>query len=147
MVLPLGSVMVIGLMAGCLFITGAPSTMKWPVAPESEIAHATLATNLLVDIFCHTTFSLSNNAHRALCLVGAVIVRLLVLSTVTSSTGGCSGGALSKLSLQFDICAVASSSSSSSLSHINAAYGFTYILFGVGISEYVLILSLVLFLL
>ena len=99
MVLPPGSVMVIGLMAGCLFITDAPSTTKWPAAPESEIAHATLATNLLVDIFCHSTFSLLNNIRRALCLVGAVIAHLLVLSTITFSIGGCSGGAASKLLL------------------------------------------------
>ena len=38
MVLPLGSVMVIGLRAGRLFVAGAFSTKKWPVAPESEIA-------------------------------------------------------------------------------------------------------------
>ena len=117
------------------------------MAPQSKIAHTTLATNLLLDMFCHSTFYLSNNARRALCLVGAVITRLLVLSTITSSTGGCSGGALSKLSLQFDIRAVASSFSLSSSSHINAAYGFTYVLVGVGIDEYVLINSLVLFLL
>ena len=38
MVLPLGKVMVIGLLAGRLLVTGAFSTKKWPVAPESEMA-------------------------------------------------------------------------------------------------------------
>ena len=37
-VLPLGNVMVIGLVAFCLFTTGAHLTRKCPVAPESEIA-------------------------------------------------------------------------------------------------------------
>ena len=56
MVLPLGRVMVIGLIAGCLLITGPPSTMKWSVAPELEIAHSTLDTNLLIDIFSTLNF-------------------------------------------------------------------------------------------
>ena len=37
-VCPLGKVMVIGLRTGRLFVAGAFSTRKWPVAPESEIA-------------------------------------------------------------------------------------------------------------
>ena len=122
MVLPLGRVMVIGLIAGCLLMTGAPLTTKCPVAPESEIVNATLATNLLVDTLCQSTFSFLNNAHSALCRVGDVMASLLMLSILTSGLGGCSSTVLSKLLLQFDIRAVASSSSSSSLSYINAAY-------------------------
>ena len=38
MVLLLGKVMVIGLLAGRLLVTGTFSTKKWPVAPESEMA-------------------------------------------------------------------------------------------------------------
>ena len=38
MVLPLGSVMVIGFVAIALLVTGAFSTRKCPVAPESEMA-------------------------------------------------------------------------------------------------------------
>jgi hypothetical protein len=58
MMLPLGRVMVIGLLAGCLLINGTPSITKCPVVPESKIAHATLATNHLFekipfDIFSH----------------------------------------------------------------------------------------------
>ena len=37
--LPLGRVILRGLVDGCLFTTGEPSTMKWPVAPESEMAY------------------------------------------------------------------------------------------------------------
>ena len=35
---PLGNVTVIGLVARCLLVTGAFSTRKWPVAPESDMA-------------------------------------------------------------------------------------------------------------
>ena len=35
---PLGNVMVIGLVARRLLVTGAFSTRKWPVAPESDMA-------------------------------------------------------------------------------------------------------------
>ena len=35
---PLGSMIVIGEVASCLFQTGAPTTMKWLVAPESLMA-------------------------------------------------------------------------------------------------------------
>ena len=38
MVLPLGRVMVSGLLAGQMLVAGAFSTKKWPVAPESDIA-------------------------------------------------------------------------------------------------------------
>ena len=34
MILPLGSVMAIGLVAGLMFTDGAPAIRKWPVAPE-----------------------------------------------------------------------------------------------------------------
>ena len=122
MVLPLGRVMVIGLIAGCLLMTGAPLTTKWPVAPESEIAHSILYTNRLMDIFFHSKFSFSNNARSALCQVGAVMAICIVLFTTMFSIGGRSGRAVSKLLLQFDICPVAPSSSSSSSSHINATY-------------------------
>ena len=39
---PLGKVMVIGLVAHCLLVTGAFSTRKWPVAPESDMACFTI---------------------------------------------------------------------------------------------------------
>ena len=38
MVLPLGRVMVSGLLAGQMLVAGVFSTKKWPVAPESDIA-------------------------------------------------------------------------------------------------------------
>ena len=38
----------IGFVASCLLITAAPSTMKCPVAPESEIAHWTALVILFV---------------------------------------------------------------------------------------------------
>ena len=120
--LPLDRVMVIGLITGCLLMTGAPLTTKWPVDPESEIAHSTLDTNLLIDIFCNSKFSFSNNARRALCRVGAVRATRLVFSTTTFCISGRSGGSMSKLPLQFNIRAVASSPSSSSSSRINTAY-------------------------
>ena len=45
---PSGSVTVIGFVALRLFTTGAPSMMKWLVAPESDTAHSTaLVTYLL----------------------------------------------------------------------------------------------------
>ena len=42
--LPFGNVIVIGWSAILLFMTGAPSTRKWPVAPESEMACLTART-------------------------------------------------------------------------------------------------------
>ena len=36
MLLPFGSVMVIGLVAGLMFTAGEPLIKKWPVAPESD---------------------------------------------------------------------------------------------------------------
>ena len=39
-VLPLGSLILIGLVAILLFTMCVPSTRKWPVAPESENAHS-----------------------------------------------------------------------------------------------------------
>ena len=42
--LPFGNVITIGCAAICLFMTGAPSTKKWPVAPESEMACLTAQT-------------------------------------------------------------------------------------------------------
>ena len=41
MLLPFGILMLIGLSATYKFLTGAPSTRKWPVAPESEMAYST----------------------------------------------------------------------------------------------------------
>ena len=38
-ILKFGIVMLIGLSSTCKFVTGAPSTRKWPVAPESEMAY------------------------------------------------------------------------------------------------------------
>ena len=142
MVLPLGSVIVIGLVAGLLLTTGAPSTTKCPVAPESDIAHATLATNFLVDTFFHSTFPSLNNARRALCLVGAVMGRCLYSLITTRCSACCTDAVLFVSLLQFDITAVASSSSSSS--YINAAYELTLFFVVVGISGYVSITFLVL---
>ena len=42
--LPFGNVIVIGCAEICLFITGAPLTKKWPVAPEYEMACLTART-------------------------------------------------------------------------------------------------------
>ena len=39
--IPFGMAIVMGRLAICLFTTGAPSMMKWLVAPESETAHST----------------------------------------------------------------------------------------------------------
>ena len=41
MLLPFGSVMVIGLVAGLMFTADEPLIKKWPVAPESDSAHFT----------------------------------------------------------------------------------------------------------
>ena len=136
MVLLLGSVMlVIGLIAGCLLMTGAPSTTKWPVAHESEIAHSTLATNRLLEILCHSISSLSDNACGALCRIVAVMVTCCGFSITTFCTDGRGDCDVSKLLLQFDICAGASLSSLSSSSHINAEYWFTLLIIGVGICK------------
>ena len=48
MFLPFGIVMLIGLSATCKFVTGAPSTRKYPVAPESEIAYSVAILSLSV---------------------------------------------------------------------------------------------------
>ena len=45
---PSGIMICIGFWAGCLFIAGAPSTKKCPVAPESEMAHWTALVILFV---------------------------------------------------------------------------------------------------
>ena len=45
---PLGKVMVIGLVARRLLVTGAFSTRKWPVAPESDMACFTDLVTLAV---------------------------------------------------------------------------------------------------
>ena len=64
MFLPFGIVMMIGLSATCKFVTGAPSTRKWPMAPESEIAYLVVILSLSVlglffDLFEMTTVSSS----------------------------------------------------------------------------------------
>ena len=41
MLLPFGSVMVIGLVAGLMFTASEPLIKKWPVAPEYDSAHFT----------------------------------------------------------------------------------------------------------
>ena len=46
--LPFGNRIWIGLVAFLLLTTGAPSTRKWPVAPESETAYWMACTTLLV---------------------------------------------------------------------------------------------------
>ena len=53
MLFPFGIVMLIGLSATCKFVTGAPSTRKWPVAPESEITYSIAILSLSVfGVFC-----------------------------------------------------------------------------------------------
>ena len=53
MFLPFGIVMLIGLLDTCKFVTGAPSTRKWPVAPESEISYSVVILLLSVlGFFC-----------------------------------------------------------------------------------------------
>lgn len=52
-VFPFGSVIEMGFAATCLFTTGASSTKKWPVAPESDIACFTdLVTRFASNIAC-----------------------------------------------------------------------------------------------
>ena len=48
MIFPFGIVMLIGLSATCKFVTGAPSTRKWPVAPESDMAYSIAILSLSV---------------------------------------------------------------------------------------------------
>ena len=48
MLLPFGIVMMIGLSANCKFVTGAPSTRKLPVAPESDMAYSIAILSLSV---------------------------------------------------------------------------------------------------
>ena len=48
MLLPFGMVTPIGLSATCKFVTGAPSTRKLPVAPESEMAYSIAILSLSV---------------------------------------------------------------------------------------------------
>ena len=48
MILQFGIVMLIGLSATCKFLTGAPSTRKWPVALESEMAYLVAILSLSV---------------------------------------------------------------------------------------------------
>ena len=38
--MPFGIVMLTGLSVTCKIVTGAPSTRKWPVAPESEMVYS-----------------------------------------------------------------------------------------------------------
>ena len=53
MFLPFGIVMLIGLSATCKFVTGAPYTRKWTVAPDSEIAYPVVILSLSVlALFC-----------------------------------------------------------------------------------------------
>ena len=43
--LPFGSVMVIGFVVGLMFNAGEPLIKKWPFAPESESPHFTAPVN------------------------------------------------------------------------------------------------------
>ena len=53
MFLPFGMVMLIGLSVTCKFVTGAPSTRKWPVVPASDIAYSVAILSLSVlCVFC-----------------------------------------------------------------------------------------------
>ena len=53
MLLPFGMVMIIGLSTTCKFVTGAPPTRKWPVAPDSEMAYSIAILSLSVlGVFC-----------------------------------------------------------------------------------------------
>ena len=53
MLLPFGIVMPIVLSATCKLVTGAPSTRKWSVAPESEMAYSIAILSLSVlGVFC-----------------------------------------------------------------------------------------------
>merc|ERR1712051_114889 len=47
-IVPLGILIAIGFSAGRTFTNGAPSTIKCPLAPESEIANSTCLTKVLV---------------------------------------------------------------------------------------------------
>ena len=51
--LSFGIVTLIGLSSTCKFVTGAPSTRKWPVAPESEMAYSIAILSLsALYVFC-----------------------------------------------------------------------------------------------
>ena len=53
MFLPFGIVMLIGLSVTCKFVTGAPSTRKRPVVPESEISYSVAILSLsALGVFC-----------------------------------------------------------------------------------------------
>ena len=53
MLLPFGIVTLNGLSATCKFVTGAPSTRKWPVAPESEMEYSTARLSFsTLAVFC-----------------------------------------------------------------------------------------------
>ena len=93
--LPFGNVIVIGWSAILLFMTGAPSTRKWPVAPESEMACLTdrvtragsnmvAACGKLLRLLAWIVVS------QALALVGIVIgtcgIAAICLATLDSSS-------------------------------------------------------------
>ena len=91
MILPLGSVMAIGLVAGLMFTAGAPAIRKWPVAPESEIAHLTaLVTRSRSKIVfaCGSSlkFFVWMICCHACCLVGACDNKLFAAGRVVDMT-------------------------------------------------------------
>ena len=96
MTLPFGRAICTGVVAIRMFITGAPSTRKWPVAPESEIAccteRVTLATSKMVSALGRVLrLSCLMRACHAVWRVGIDCVHgwrmgLIVAGTVSYST-------------------------------------------------------------
>ena len=93
MILPLGSVMAIGLVTGLMFTADAPTIRKWPVAPESEITHFTaLVTRSWSKIICACGNSLKFFVWimccNACCLVAACDNKLVAGGKVVGITVG-----------------------------------------------------------
>ena len=122
---PFGSNIWMGVVANFLFTIGAPSTMKWPVAPESDMAYSTaLVRRLVSKIMCACgdvrKLRLRMIAFHAACRVGianGVVQRICAASFVgIDNSFGISFGIFRdglKRSLdRLDMVTVASSSSS-----------------------------------
>ena len=93
MLLPFGSVMVIGLVAGLMFTAGEPLIKKWPVAPESESAHFTA---LVSRSWLNIVFACGSSRKllawmiccHACCLVGVCVDELLAAGRVAGMLVG-----------------------------------------------------------
>ena len=126
---PLGMAMVMGRVAICLFTTGAPSMMKWLVAPESETAHSTaLVRNFRLKVvsrrFSCRLFACFNASHALVqpcrvLLLGCIFGVLGLGGHTLRATGRSSCFTmLVDFVLTLDVTTVVSSSSSSSVARI-----------------------------